>query len=65
MKLLLAGLLLTSFFGYSQTIMRVEEAKQNGLLTKVEKEYKGALGDDGVFKTEEKGRNSLRRIKIS
>lgn len=53
MKLLLASLLLTSFFGYSQTIMRVEEAKQSGLLTKVEKEYKGALGDDGVFKTEE------------
>jgi hypothetical protein len=32
--------------------MPVQEAKQNGILTKVEKEYKGALGDDGIFKTE-------------
>ncbi|MHA3788920.1 hypothetical protein ACX0HA_11960 [Flavobacterium hauense] len=53
MKLLLTCLLFTSFFGYSQTVMRVEEAKQNGTLTKVEKEYKGALGDDGIFKTEQ------------
>lgn len=53
MKLLLTSLLLTSFFGYSQTVMPVQEAKQSGILTKVEKEYKGALGDDGIFKTEQ------------
>lgn len=52
MKLLLTTLLLTSVFGYTQTVMPVEEAKQNGLLNKVEKEYKGALGDNGIFKTE-------------
>jgi len=52
MKLLLTTLLLASVFGYSQTVMPVEEAKQNGLLIKVEKEYKEALGDNGIFKTE-------------
>jgi len=52
MKLLLSALLLTSFFGYSQTAMPFELAKQKGISPKVDKEYRGALGDDGVFKTE-------------
>jgi len=53
MKLVFLCLLFTSFFGYSQTAMSFEEAKQKGISPEVDKVYKGALGDDGVFKTEE------------
>lgn len=53
MKLLLTCLLFTSFFGYSQRAMPFEEAKQKGISPEVDKIYKGALGDDGVFTTEE------------
>ena len=57
MKSLLACLLLTSFFGYSQTVMSVPEAKEKGLFPKVDSVYTSAF--DGradhkaVFKKQE------------
>lgn len=57
MKLLLSALLLTSFFGYSQTVMSVPEAKEKGIFPKVDSIYTSAF--DGradhkaVFKKQE------------
>ncbi|MCO6148765.1 hypothetical protein [Flavobacterium sp. NRK1] len=52
MKVMLLCLLFTSFVD-SEIAMPFEEAKQKGISPEVDKVYKGALGDDGVFKTEE------------
>lgn len=57
MKLLLTGLLLISFFGYSQIAMPFEQAKKEGISPKVDSIYKSAF--DGredhpsVFKKQE------------
>lgn len=53
MKLVLSILLLSSYFGYSQTAIPLIEAREKGIFDNIEKAHTPALGDDGVFKTEE------------